>query len=293
MNPAVSYSPSPNDLAVVLCHFNPVGWKTTPRHLYDVCDMLVKSGVSPTVVQLVRPPAVMARLPSGVKNVVYKSQSVLFRKENLWNLGAMMTKEPKILFLDGDITFSREDALGAVSEALDNLDVIQPFSECVWLSKNGDPLLSMPSSAMALKAGIHPKEDKHHPGFSWAMRRDFFVRCGGFYERCPIGGGDSTFAFSMSHQQENMNFVETKHYSKYRKIMLDLKPRVGCIDGTAYHLWHGSRENRLYEERMKFMPKMVDGEYPIIKREDGLLEWSNPSHSLKVLSYLIYRMEDD
>ena len=296
--PAIQYLPPPDDLDVILCHYNPAGWKRTPKLLYEVCQHLVAAGVRPLVLQVVRPPAEPAPLPAGVRSVIYESQSVLFHKENLWNLAAGMTTRPKLLFLDGDVVFSRRDVFKAVSDALDTCDVIQPFFSAVWTSQDGGVDLVREPSVLALEAGEQPLLGRYHPGFAWAMNREFFDRCGGFYERHPLGGGDAAFVFSMTPgiprlpKTDSHAFAETQSYKKYRSQMLALSPRVGHIDGTVYHLWHGARENRRYEERYAFMPPFVDGEYPMARRGDGLLEWTDQRASEKALAYFLCRMED-
>lgn len=296
--PAIQYLPPPEDLDVILCHYNPAGWKRTPKLLHEVCQHLVSAGAEPLVLQVVRPPAEPAALPHGVRNVVYESQSVLFHKENLWNLAAGMTTRPKLLFLDGDVVFSRRDIFRAVGDALDSCDVIQPFSSAVWTSQNGGVDLVREPSALALENGEQPLLGRYHPGFAWAMTRRFFGQCRGFYERHPLGGGDAAFVFSMTPgvprlpKTDSHAFAETQSYKDYRSRMLSLKPRIGHIEGSVYHLWHGTRENRRYEERYAFMPPFVNGEYPMERRDDGLLEWTDQRASEKALAYFLCRMED-
>jgi hypothetical protein len=60
----------------------------------------------------------------------------------------------------------------------------------------------------------------------------------------------------------------------------------------VYHRWHGTRENRKYEERYKFMPPMQGGEYPLMHREDGLLVWSTRESSDLAMKYFLARHED-
>jgi len=287
-----------NDLAVVMCHFNPAGWKRTPQLLYETCESVTQAGIEPLVVQLVLPGRLPAPLPAGVREIVYESDSVLFHKENLWNLAAAATRESKLLFLDGDIYFSRRDIFDAVSRQLDECDIVQPFTRACWLSQEGGVELTREPSVAAIVAGEQPTLGRYHPGFAWAMTRRTFDAIGGFFERHPLGGGDAATAFSLTPGEprlpktDNHAFAMSESYKAYRSNVLSLSPRIGSVDGTVYHIWHGTRENRGYEQRYLFLPPHNNGEYPLRSRPDGLLEWDSIEYNAKALEYFARRMED-
>lgn len=288
-----------NDLCVILCHFNPAGFLRAPRLLYDTCASFAETGAEVIVAQVVMPDALPAALPDRCRSLIYQSDSVMFHKENLWNLAAGSTEKRKLFFVDGDVLFSRRDILAAVSSALDEFDVIQPFSTASWLSKEGDIERSRPSIAIALNRGLRPELSTYHPGFSWAMTREAFDRLGGFYERHPLGSGDTAFAFALTPGEPPWPktpfhvFANTNSYRSYRLNAMAMAPRIGFIDGTVYHRWHGSWKNRRYEDRYQFLPPITDGEYPMSPRADGLLEWDDPAYGDSTLQYLIGRKEDE
>lgn len=291
--------PKRDDLAVILCHFNPVGWSRTPKLLYEVCESIVASGVTPVVSQLCLPGRRPASLPRGVRELRFESTSVMFHKENLWNIASRETQEPKLMFLDGDIFFSRRDIFDTVSRLLDSYDVIQPFETAVWLGAEGQVELSRPASCVALFSGEKPRLNKYHPGFSWCMTREFFAKIGGLYERHPLGSGDTALSFSLTEGEipwpntRNHVFADTHSYRAYRDTVLGARPRIGYADGvTAYHVWHGDRADRKYGERYKFMPDLENGEYPIHSRPDGILEWSDSAHNDLAREYFVGRKED-
>lgn len=292
------WKPKRQDLSVVMCHYNPARWETTPRLLYETCESVIEAGISPLVLQVTVPGQSPAAVPDGVRSVYFESGSVLFLKENLWNIACRMTTTPKVLFLDGDVLFTRRDLFDAVSESLDEKDVIQPYAIATWLDRDGKIELVREPSIQAIERGEQPLLGRYHPGFAWAMTREFFDRCGGFYERHPMGGGDAAFVFAMTPgvpklpKSDSHAFAETQSYKSYREKMLSLKPAVGYIAGTVYHKWHGTRENRKYEERYKYMPRMVSGEYPLANREDGLLVWESREHSDLAFRYFVGRQED-
>lgn len=290
--------PTRRDTAVILCHFNPVGWKTPARLLYDTCEMFLAVGVEPVVSEVVMTGATPVALPDGCRRIVYQSDSVMFHKENLWNLAVDATTAAKLFFVDGDIVFSRRDILDAVSVALDEFDVIQPFSQAAWLAQQGGVERSRKSCAEAISGGEPPILTQYHPGFAWCMTRAFFDAIGGFYDRHPLGSGDTAFAFALTPGEPPWPrtpfhiFANTQSYQTYRSNVLAASPKVGFIDGTAYHMWHGSWANRRYEERYMFLPALAGGEYPMHRRDDGLLEWDSEEHSRATLEYLLGRLED-
>lgn len=290
--------PARRDLAVILCHFNPAGYRLPQKHLYDTCESIVAAGVTPVVAQLTIPGRQPADLPLGVRQIVFESGSVMFHKENLWNLAAASTGEEKLLFLDGDIYFSRRDFFDAVSEKLDHCDIIQPFDRACWLGPDGAVELVREPATAAIAAGEQPILGKYHPGFAWAISRSAFDAIGGFYERHPLGGGDAAIAFSLTPGEprlpktDNHAFSMSSSYKAYRERVLSRALRIGSLDGTVYHLWHGTRENRRYEQRYLYLPKHDNGEYPLRKRADGLIEWEHESCNQKAMDYFVRRLED-
>jgi len=286
-------------VSVVLCHFNPAGWSRPPRLLYETAEAFASAADEVIVAQVVMPDAIPAATPAGCRDIIYQSDSVMFHKENLWNLAAEHATHQKLLFVDGDIVFSRRDILPAVDKALDEFDVIQPFATAAWLSKEGTVERSRRTAAEAISRGVRPELTNYHPGFSWAMTREFFDRIGGFYDRHPLGSGDTAFAFALTPGEPPWPrtpfhvFANANSYKSYRLDVMSAGARVGFVEGTVYHRWHGSWKNRRYEDRYRFLPPMRDMEYPMTRRPDGLLEWGDPSFSESTLEYLAGRAEDE
>jgi hypothetical protein len=283
------------DLAVILCHYNPAGWKRPPALLYDTCESVIGAGLQPTVAQVVLPGQDPARTPDGCRGLLFESSEVMFYKENLWNLAAEKTTESKLLFMDADIFFSRRDIFDAISDELNKCDIIQPFTTACWLGKSGNIQMARESSASAMCRGVSPNPRVYHPGFAWAMTRAAFGSVGGFYERHPVGGGDMAFVYAIAGlipDSLRRLIVETESYCDYVQRVSGAGLRLSVLPGTVYHAWHGDMKHRQYEQRYSFAPATVGNEFPIKKRTDGLLEWESRESSEALLRYFSGRHED-
>lgn len=287
------------DMAVIIAHFNPAGWKKTPQLLYDTCTAILDAGIEVVVAQLVAPHAEPARLPDGVVSAIYRSEAVLFHKENLYNLATRHTTAQKFLFLDGDVIFGRPDIFDAVSHALDTCDILQPYRTALWLDKEDRVILGKRSAADAMSMGREPLPSKVHPGFSWAMTRKFYDAIGGLYDCHPLGSGDAALSFAVFRgtppfpKVANDAFVNTLSWQQFRARMQALSPVLGSVSGLLYHLWHGSRPKRQYSHRWKYVPLQAGQEYPLRRRDDGVLEWQDPKYNDILRSYFVSRDEDE
>jgi len=288
--------PKRSDVDVIIAYFNPAKYKRSATHIHKTCCELLAVGVTPIVAEVVHDQAVA--LPEGVHRLQFFSKSVLFHKENLQNLAASVSTKPKMLFIDCDLEFSRRDFLDAVSQSLDEYDVVQPFVEANWLDRNGAIGETKIAMAEAMRSGSEPNINKFHPGFAWAMTRAAFDALGGFYDLHVIGGGDSAFAYAVArspmekHIPTSACVAATASHQEYAKRAAAIGLRVGATPGRVFHLWHGTRQNRRYSSRYSYLPATVDGEYPVIRRPDGLLEWVDDAHSRQLLQYLLDRQED-
>jgi hypothetical protein len=288
--------PRRSDTVVVLAYFNPVGYRRPEANLRRMCGELAACGVRTVVAQAYRDAPVT--LPAGVECIAYQTDSVMFHKENLYNLAAKSLDEPKMLFLDCDLTFARADFFDAVSSALDRVDVVQPFSRAVWIGECGGIDRVKPGMMAYIAAGNQPWITRCHPGFAWGMTRRAFDRMGGFYENYVIGGGDTAFAYAVTQNPLRKYCSEaagalqgSRSYGQYwARAAATPRLRVGHLAGLLWHHWHGSNQNRRYTSRMNYLPCI--GDLPLVRRGDGLLEWEDPRHSAPVLEYLRSRRED-
>ena len=314
MGDAVNYHrPQRDDICVALAFYSPVGWRTPIRHFLAVRKGLVDSRIPTFCIELTQPgvKAVTRTTANICETHVIESESVLFHKENLFNILEQRIPQQfaKVIFLDADISMSQIDWVDRTSNILDHVSCCQPFDFAEWFDKSGNRIQNGSacgkfSAGFAIAKNEAPRVDRYHPGFSWAWNREAFRRCNGFYDRHPVGGGDVATAFSLWPDDKEMPisrwltndaaFAGTETFKAYRKKVFESAISVGYVaDNTARHSYHGSARDRRYHDRAVFIPAMINGEYPMTNRfSDGLLEWDDITSNERMIEFFRGRNED-
>ena len=323
--------PTVRDMAVCIVIFRPVQWEKTARNFMRVINELAAAGIPTFVAELVRPeyPPVTAGFTPAQKHTtrtfVFESEHVLFHKENLQNILAAAVPEEyqKLCFLDADVLFTNPHWYDALSHGLNDYQIMQPMDWCEWLDPNDQVVQTInwhgkiPAS-MLLELKDKMRLERCHPGFALAFQRASFNQINGFYERQPVGSGDSAFVCALSKDTEQLDanktlyatmefaYAETFSYQNYREQIQRVAPTIGYLrDNTARHLYHGDLLNRghiktttntMYQlpPRHQFLPPIDPSinEYPFARRGDGILEWTNPDYKVCLLPYFQSRNED-
>lgn len=290
------------DICVAFCFFRPIEYKNPIKNLHIFLNDLNTTNIPIYSIELL-----YGNQRSIVPNVtkIVQSNSVIFSKENLWNVieKNIPDRYSKIIFLDADIRFTNENWINLSSDILDSHKVIQPMEYC-YRSIHGF------SSYYDLKERIRPSISKglklkekiniglHYPGFAIGIDRNFFHKINGIFELGFNGCGDSLFwgAFDKD-AQEYLPQVSSKfkEYEIYRQNVLDiLKKNYDIVsytpDNIALHLYHGSDKNRNYRNRDQYLPDS----YKTFYNEYGVLEIYSLDQTKKDLSqYWIDRKEDE
>ena len=307
------HRPQRDDICVALAFYSPVGWRTPITHFLNVRKGLSASQIPTFCIELTQPgvKAVTRTTKHLCETHVIESESVLFHKENLFNILEQRIPEQykKVIFLDADISLSQLDWVDRTSDVLDGVSCCQPFDFAEWFDKSGSRIQNGSacgkfSAGFAIAKNEAPRVDRYHPGFSWAWNREAFRRCGGFYDRHPVGGGDVATAFALLPKDREMPisrwltsdaaFANTQSFITYRANVHLQKISVGYVaDNTARHSYHGSARDRRYNDRAVFIPAMVNGEYPMTNRfSDGLLEWDDIASNERMIEFFRGRNED-
>ena len=71
-----------------------------------------------------------------------------------------------------------------------------------------------------------------------------------------------------------LNELYKNFYTKY--INLARGTKVGCIEGTIAHYFHGDIENRNYFQRYNLIHNTIDIENDLIYHQNGTLKINNP-----------------
>lgn len=225
--------------------------------------------------------------------IKYKMPSILWVKENLINLA--IKKLPNnwkyLAWIDSDIIFCNYDwSVEAIKELKQN-DTVQLFKTVSFLndkknifvqSFNDHKFLILFSYIFCKKKYL----ESGHPGFGWAINRNFFEKIGGLFEYNIVGAGDLLYAnlcnnlnFNYSNSSEGYKNL-VKNYSIYFK---DVK--INYIEGHLIHLWHGNWADREYDKRWEILSNHnYDPNKDIIK-ENGIIKLTNKNLENDILNY--------
>ena len=203
------------------------------------------------------------------------SNSYMFHKERMCHI--MEQKIPKkfkkLVFLDADLVFSKNEWYSEMSEMLNTYDVVQGFENCHWMDLSYKHVeLTRPT---VVKMTDKYFNHTYHPGFVWGVRRDWFKKYG-FFDLALTGSGDtlSSAAWLQKEFPQTFNSLPLSIKYAYESYKTKLPPRIGYLkEIDVYHLYHGSRKNRQYTDRHKILNIPQDIRRLIWVNKDGMYEW--------------------
>lgn len=291
-------TPKRGDTAVVFCHFSPTPYLKTLENFNSVRERLNAAGIPNFSAELVR----SGREPQTRADHVFRCRSVMFHKENLWNLTAARVPERygKLVFLDSDVLFSEPDWLDRCSALLDEFDIAQPMEICTMSPAR----TQKKSMASVIHSGDHSLTSltRHHAGYALAARRCWLDSVGGVYDKAVMGGGDALFwqcvvrAFKPGHSVSSTpdasgKLLKYDGICDYEERVLARPPRVGFLEGvTAVHIPHGDYNYRNYVCRLDpFSARELSS---IEKNREGVYEWAEADSARKAEAYFASRKED-
>ena len=251
---------------------------------------------------------------------------VMWQKERLLSvaLGALPEECTKVVWLDCDVIFGREDWPEEVSRLLDDFTLVQPYSRVHYLPRDLGPgeawseggsatEFSRSSTASAVASGLsaracltrnpepHVQDAYYSAGYAWAARRELLDEHG-FYDACIVGGGDYAMVaaaygcFDVVMRRYSMNGREREHYLAWAKPYFEsVRGAVSFADYELLHLWHGQMRNRRYRERHEGFGRFEFDPYEdIAVEENGCWHWDSDKSQMHeyVREYFASRRED-
>jgi hypothetical protein len=248
----------------------------------------------------------------------FELTSPIWVKENLINLGIQSLKNWEYAcWLDKDIYFLNPNWDIDTINKLKEYDIIQPWSRVLFLNKNYEIDRNIksnnPNSSISMFNNCpDPNKEKGflsygkvkelgyesrvgHPGHTWAANKKFYDKIGGLFDRCIVGGGDS-FLLCIMDKEFDLPFLRLKeHYKSFytKYVNLTRGTKVGCIEGTIVHYFHGDMENRNYFNRYKLLSDKIDIENDIVYQENGTLKINNEEKEKAILDYFYSRKEHE
>jgi len=294
--------PIKDDVAVIISFFNPSNYRRPLKNLIYVMHTLKEQDIPCYVIECVFPRR-KPQVPDA--DIVVHSETPMFYKEQLFNIMEKKVPEKytKLVFMDGDIIFEAPDWVDKVSEALNNHEIIMPFEDACWLYPDNIAVRSKKKSlAWAIANKVEFKMfNAYHPGFAWAMRRDFFREIGGFFDKKFLGGGDVAMAATVvpGVTQKALSNIYGQRavadsYLEYYKRVRAQDPKLGYLKFDAYHLFHGLTSGRRYSSRYNKIQHILKRGFESFTKlnEDGLYEFTDPELIEYAKNYFANRNED-
>jgi len=291
-----------NDICVVTCHFNFADYMRPKANLRRFQRQMEKDGVPVFGIEVyLKHQTPITTGWNGWTQFQIPRHAILWQKEALMNACVERVPEAftKIACVDADVWFERPDWLQATSKALDKFKVVQPFSVAVWGDEDGKEIQKSNSCA-ALRQNEYLDG---HPGFAVAARRELWTEQLGLFHLGVCGHGDTISMcgflglkmkeFQLAGVGGTLDAdINTQEWARVTAIYT--RKKVGLVEGTVFHEWHGSRKNRRYCERNDDLKHFNPLEH-IETHEDGYLLWSRNTPARMMVSveqYFIGRKED-
>ena len=294
-------------LDVITVVANPMGWKSRLRLYDDFEQHMLASGVRLTTVECAygdRPFELAGR--TQVNHIGVRARTLVWAKENLINLGISRLRDDwrYVAWIDADVLFRRTDWASATVDALQQYDLVQPWSDCYDLGPRGEHL-------QAHRAFCRQWIDRQpigpgpyvfaHPGYAWAATRPALNYLGGLIETASLGAADHHMALALVGQvQASLPAGITEAYANplrewQARAERFIAGNIGCIAGTLEHFWHGAKEKRQYVDRWQILVRhQFDPALDLKRNVSGVLELAGNKPGLRrdIEYYLRSRDED-
>jgi hypothetical protein len=301
----------------ITCYFNPAGYG---RRIVNYRTFRAQLSIPLVTVELSFDGAFELRDGDADVLVQVSGGSILWQKERLLNIG--LDHIPRacrnIAWLDCDIIFADNDWADRAVEALGRCALVHLFHERHDLPRHAQvqdlpSWRSQPTAHSVVRrlltgcAGPEdlflanaPLERQSTAGLAWASPRAVLERHG-LYDACVLGSGDRVMLcaalgrFAYGERATMMNPRQAEHYLRWAQPYHDtVRGRVGSIAGRLFHLWHGEREDRGYEERHRRLNAFAFDPFADIVSDEGTWRWSSDKPGLHayVRRYFEERNED-
>jgi hypothetical protein len=280
--------PRRTDLAVCFVFFNPARSKRLLMNYMYTVEKMRTALIPWYTIELC-----FGDSPPEIYDAIHvRSKSVLFHKERLC---ALLERKvswwyTKVLFLDADIVFSQSGWYDDLSRLLDTHDAVQPFASAVWLDLTYTKANQERLSVLYMDKS-KTYDPAYHPGFGWAFRRSWFRKTG-FFQYGITGSGDTLSAAAWLGVEFPKGYLRPALAPAYEDFKKLPKPRISCLPGTIYHLWHGTHANRKYVERHKVLDGIRDIRTVVRANGDDVWELTDRKLESGLRDYFAGREDD-
>lgn len=295
-------------LHVLTAVANPIRWRSRTALFHRFAEHVLASGARLTVVECAfgERPHELGGDPR-YRHVPVRARTLLWTKENLLDLGLQHLPDDwkYVAWIDADVTFRRPDWAAETVQALQQYDIVQPWSDCYDLGPHDEHLQVHESFAKLWCAGrpIVPAGPYAfgHPGYAWAATRPALDWTGGLIETAALGAADHHMAMALLDRAAET--YPAQICEGYRLPILQWQARasrhiagnLGVVAGTIEHGWHGAKAKRFYQSRWDILVRNHFDPATDLKRNSwGVLELAGNKPQLRrdIDAYFRARDED-
>lgn len=244
-------------------------------------------------------------------HVQLRTKHELWHKENALNVAIRRLPHDwkYVAWVDADIQFVNPNWAQETLHQLQHHPVVQMFDVAVDMGPDNNALSMHRSFAKAHvvgeldtpKKGYEYYTNYFHPGFCWAVRRDFFEGVGGLFDKAILGAGDRHMALAIIGQGQNS--LEDGLHPNYKKSVMEWQRKalffhknLGYVPGSILHYWHGRKKDRRYHDRWQILVNnQYDPDTDLQYDDQGLLYLRNPARVQlrdELRQYFRQRLED-
>jgi len=308
-----------DDIWAITAYFNPAGFRSRLANYRAFRDRLTLPLVTAELAH--EGPFELGESDADILTQI-RGGDVLWQKERLLSiaLDAVPASCDKVVWLDCDVIFEPADPWLEVSQKLDDYVLVQTFKEAVdlpadWHGRDFGVPGAVPSRSVgyAVVKGtpmdrvlIADPTGKRRPpwrsGLGFAFRREVMARHDFYYGRV-LGGNDRAMVcgalgqFEALAELHHMTARQQEHFKEWAEPFCGMVGgRIGYVDATVGHLWHGKISNRRYSERHQNLQALdFDPYLDIALDANGCLRWSSEKPRLHrlALEHFLDRREDD
>lgn len=292
---------------------NPIRWRSRIDLYKRFEQHMLDSGVQLTVVECAygdRPFELKGN--PRVNHVAVRAKTLVWTKENLINIGLSRLSEgwKYVAWIDADVEFRKANWAAETVHALQQYEVVQPWSDCYDLGPNDDHLHHHKSFCwvhhhrkpivQGPKCGPGTPYVFAHPGYCWAATRAAIEAVGGLIETASLGAADHHMAMALIKRVNDtvprgMSEGYMRHLLQWeQRAMHHVAGNIGYVPGTIEHQWHGAKDKRKYADRWQILTRHgFDPDHDLKRNSHGVIELAGNKPELRHAMDLYFRQREE
>lgn len=243
----------------------------------------------------------------GITHVGVRARSLVWEKERQLNAGIARLPQgwKYVAWVDADIVFRNPTWAADTVHALQQYDVVQPWTTCYDLGPSGEHLELHRSFCrqwiLGEPVGHEPYAAFAHPGYAWAATRGALDALGGLVDTAALGAADHHMALALVGRAQDT--FPGSISAGYQRPILQWQDRarqhvagnIGAVSGTIEHEYHGAKALRRYVDRWTILTRNdFDPDLDLKTNVWGMWELAGnkPALSRDINAYFAQREED-